>query len=244
MAQAERERSLILLADDHPTNRAVIKRQLNQLGYACESAHDGESALKLWKSGRFALLLTDLHMPRRDGYALTTAIREDEQRRGRARAPVIALSATVSTEGVERSRAAGIDDFLAKPAPLAVLATTLQRYLPLQRFASNAASNPAVASNHAPARGLPDPELLADFLRSTREDLVAMHAALANGNAAAVAHEAHRIKGASRLIDASALGDCAARIEAAARAGNMNPVDSGIVELEEAVNKLAATNGC
>jgi CheY-like chemotaxis protein/HPt (histidine-containing phosphotransfer) domain-containing protein/anti-sigma regulatory factor (Ser/Thr protein kinase) len=236
VAEAEREGSLILLADDHPTNRAVIKRQINQLGYACETANDGEAAWQLWKSGRFALLLTDLHMPRRDGYALAEAIRADEQRRGRARAPVIALSATVSAEGVERSRAAGIDDFLAKPAPLAVLANMLQRYLPLQRFASGA-TNPAVATNPAQDR-----ELIADFLRSTREDLVAMRAALANGDAEAVAREAHRIKGASRLIDANGLADCAARIEAAARASNLNPVDGGIVELEEEVNKLAAAN--
>src|SRR5690348_911063 len=62
VAEAAREGSLILLADDHPTNRAVIARQLNQLGYASESAHDGETALQMWRSGKYALLLTDLHM--------------------------------------------------------------------------------------------------------------------------------------------------------------------------------------
>src|SRR5262249_41350219 len=110
VADAAREGSLILLVDDHPTNRAVVARQLNQLGYACETAHDGESALVQWKSGRFALLLTDLHMPRLDGYALTAAVRADESAHGKSRAPVIALSANVSTEEIERSRAAGVDD--------------------------------------------------------------------------------------------------------------------------------------
>ncbi|MFI4970713.1 MAG: response regulator [Lysobacterales bacterium] len=74
--------------------------------------------MQLWRSGRFALLLTDLHMPRDDGYALAAAVRADERTRGRTRKPVIAISANVSAEEVERSRAAGIDDFLAKPTPL------------------------------------------------------------------------------------------------------------------------------
>jgi CheY-like chemotaxis protein/HPt (histidine-containing phosphotransfer) domain-containing protein len=238
VAEAEREGSLILLADDHPTNRAVIARQINQLGYACESANDGEAAWTLWKSGRFALLMTDLHMPRRDGYALAAAVRADEQRSGRARAPVIALSATVNAEGVERSRVAGIDDFLAKPAPLAVLASALHRYLPLQHFATQAAPTAAASPNP-----VPDRELLDDFLRSTREDLAALHAALASGDAAAVAREAHRIKGASGLIDATALAACAARVEAAARANDLDPVKAGVIELEAEVKRFAAAHG-
>mgnify|MGYP003516168346 FL=1 len=40
--QAEAERSLILIVDDHPTNRVVVARQLALAGYACESANDGE----------------------------------------------------------------------------------------------------------------------------------------------------------------------------------------------------------
>ena len=43
--EAEREGRLILLVDDHPTNRAVIARQLQQIGYACETAADGEEGL-------------------------------------------------------------------------------------------------------------------------------------------------------------------------------------------------------
>jgi signal transduction histidine kinase/CheY-like chemotaxis protein/HPt (histidine-containing phosphotransfer) domain-containing protein len=233
--EAEREGSLILLADDHPTNRAVIKRQINQLGYACECAGDGDAALQMWKSGRFALLLTDLHMPRRDGYALASAVREEERRSRRVHTPIIALSATISAEGVERSRAAGIDDFLAKPAPLAVLATALQRYLPLPDNGAGAAP--------APVSPLPDQELLADFLRSTHEDLAALSEAFAKGDATAIAHEAHRIRGASGLVEAAALAACAGRIEAAANANDLDQLKAKIAELEVEVSRFAAANG-
>ncbi len=234
IAEAELEGSLILLADDHPTNRAVIKRQINQLGYACECAIDGDAALQLWKSGRFALVLTDLHMPRRDGYALAVAIREDEQRNTRKHTPIIALSATISAEGVERSRAAGIDDFLAKPAPLAVLANALQRYLPLHGLIA--------ATTLAPASPTLDRELVADFLRSTHEDLAALSAALARNDTTAIAHEAHRIRGASGLVEATVLAACAGRIEAAARVNDLAQIKMGIAELSAEVGRFAAAN--
>jgi signal transduction histidine kinase/DNA-binding response OmpR family regulator len=246
VADAAREGSLILLADDHPTNRAVIARQLNQLGYACETANDGEAALQLWKSGQFSLLLTDLHMPRRDGYALAEAIRTGERTTRARRAPIVAMSANVSTEEVERSRAAGIDDFLAKPTPLALLANALERYLPLSQFAAAqmiataTAQIPAVVKSVVAEPAL-DRELLRDFLQSTQQDLIALNAALTNHDAAAAAHEAHRIKGASGLVSATALAACAARIEAAARAGTLEGARADADELAAEVRRFAGT---
>jgi signal transduction histidine kinase/CheY-like chemotaxis protein/HPt (histidine-containing phosphotransfer) domain-containing protein len=241
VAEAEREGSLILLADDHPTNRAVIARQLNQLGYACEGAHDGEAALQMWKSGRFALLLTDLHMPKRDGYALAQAIRADEMAQHRPRAPVIALSANVSTEEVERSRSVGVDDFIAKPTPLNVLAGILHRYLPLQRFIAKTA--PAAAATGVFAQSGLDRGLIEDFLYATRDDLVALRAALAKDDAGAVMHEAHRIKGASGLVGASALAAVAVRIESAGRSADLAAAKAGLTDLETEVAHFAAANG-
>jgi PAS domain S-box-containing protein len=68
----------ILLAEDNETNREVIGEQLRLLGYACEMAQDGRIALQMWRATpwRFALLLTDCHMPNMDGFALTKALRE------------------------------------------------------------------------------------------------------------------------------------------------------------------------
>jgi CheY-like chemotaxis protein len=244
VAEAAREGSLILLADDHPTNRAVIARQLNQLGYACESAHDGETALQMWRSGRYALLLTDLHMPRRDGYGLADAVRKDESTRGGRRAPIIALSANVSTEEVERSRMAGIDDFIAKPTPLPLLGAVLQRYLPLQRFTADATARAGVETTKPRPRAVAgvDPGLIEDFLHTTHEDLAALRLALDGNDAAGVAHEAHRIKGAAGLIGATALAAVAARIETAARAGSLARAQADIAALDTEVERFAAAN--
>ena len=233
--QAANEGSLVLLVDDHPTNRAVIGRQLNQLGYACQSCADGESALALWRDGRFSLVLTDLHMPRRDGFALARAVREEESAAGMKRLPIVALSATVSAEEVERSRAAGIDDFLAKPVPLALLARTLARYLPLPEAAADAAPPPAIDSSV-------DHGLIADFAQSTRHDLAELKGALARNDADAAAREAHRIKGASGLIGASDLVALAGRIETAARARTLGAAKAHIEEFEAAFARFGVMN--
>jgi DNA-binding NarL/FixJ family response regulator len=75
VAEAEREGSLVLVAEDHPVNRSVLQRQLAALGYAVELAEDGAVAFERWKSGRYAIVLTDCHMPNMDGYDLVRAIR-------------------------------------------------------------------------------------------------------------------------------------------------------------------------
>jgi len=232
--EAERSGRLILLVDDHPTNRAVISRQLRQLGYACDVAGDGESALERWRAARYALLLTDLHMPRRDGYALAEAVRADERAGLRPHRPIVAMSANVSTEEVERSRAAGIDDFIAKPAPLQLLAAALQRYLPFDRAATSA---PTVAPLAV------DADLLRDYVGSTRQDLAALAAAVAARDAGAIAREAHRIKGASGLVGADAVATRAAQIENAAHASPPAPMADDLADLGRLLDDFAGAHG-
>jgi CheY-like chemotaxis protein len=69
---------LILLAEDNETNRDVLREQLRLLGYCADTAEDGQVALEKWRSGLYALLLTDCHMPHMNGFALTQAIRTAE----------------------------------------------------------------------------------------------------------------------------------------------------------------------
>ncbi|MGO4779527.1 response regulator, partial [Lysobacter sp. 2RAB21] len=131
LATAERERSLILLIDDHPTNRLVIARQLALAGYACEAVDGGEEGLQRWRSGRYALVLSDVHMPGLDGYGLARAIRAEEAHSSEAaRTPIVALTASALKGEAEACLAAGMDDCLVKPVAVARLAATLRRWLP------------------------------------------------------------------------------------------------------------------
>ncbi len=248
--EAECERSLVLLVDDHPTNRQVIQRQLALAGYASEVAEDGIEGLERWRSGRYALVLSDVHMPRMDGYQLARAIRDDEARRGAAATPIVALTASALKGEAERCLAAGMDDYLAKPVGIQALGACLQRWLPhtatAQPLSVEQGASIQTANNEqvvAAQAGLPqlahpptletavldeltggDPGearvLLADFLASTSEDLAQLEALREGGDLQGLTRQAHKIKGAAKLVGALELGDAAALLEAAGRGGD------------------------
>ncbi len=120
----------ILIAEDHPVNQQVILRQLHLLGYPAEVCGDGAAALAAWRQRPFALVITDCHMPRMDGFQLTAAIRAEEASSGR-RTPIVALTANAMSGEAEHCSAAGMDVYLAKPVELPRLKEALDRLLPI-----------------------------------------------------------------------------------------------------------------
>ncbi len=129
-AQALAGGQLLLLAEDNETNREVMQEQLRLQGYACEVAEDGLQALALWQNnpGRYAMLLTDCHMPNLDGFGLTAAIRAQEP--AGTRLPIIAVTANAMQGEAERCRERGMNDYLSKPLRMNELAVMLKRWMP------------------------------------------------------------------------------------------------------------------
>jgi signal transduction histidine kinase/CheY-like chemotaxis protein/HPt (histidine-containing phosphotransfer) domain-containing protein len=119
---------MLLVAEDDDVNRRVISRQLALLGYAADMAVDGEQALEMWRAKPYTLVVTDLHMPRRDGYELAQAIRAEEAHEARDRVPIVALTANAITGEANRAKALGIDDYLTKPLKLDLLAQALAQW--------------------------------------------------------------------------------------------------------------------
>ena len=223
----------ILVAEDDEVNRKVIGRQLQLLGRSAELACDGEEALGLWRRGQYALLLTDLHMPRLDGYALARAIREDEARSGRARRPIIAVTANALRGEAERARAAGIDAYLTKPLQLAQLRAALEgAEAAVQHPPADAAPDGGPAVDAGPPLDVAVLEQLVgsaeacvrEFLelyrRSAHELRTALHAASAAGDAAGAGAVAHKLKSSSRSVGALALGELCAELERLFKAGD------------------------
>ncbi|MGH8145149.1 MAG: ATP-binding protein, partial [Rhodanobacteraceae bacterium] len=264
--EARREHSLVLVVDDHATNREVLTRQLARAGFACETVTDGEEGLRRWQSGDYALVLTDIHMPRMDGYQLTAAIRKSERKRHLARTPIIAVTANVSKGEPEHCLAMGMDAFLGKPLRIAQLSTTLRRWLPHVEFfvtKSVAVAEDVTYPDDIP----PDSEtllaapvapidletlreiagsdetlarnLLNDFLASARKDLVGLYAALAAGDLREAIREAHRIKGAAALVGARDVHLAATNTEQAGRAGGLDFTRDNADALAKALEILA-----
>lgn len=262
--QAQRQGSLILLIDDHPTNRLVIARQLALAGYASESAGSGEEALPRWRSGRYALLLSDVHMPGMDGYALARAVRSEEARERRPRTPIVALTASALKGEAEACLSAGMDDYLVKPVAVARLAACLRHWLPHTAAAGEGAADetgpdqvaaeesaldePAADASHVldreVLRGLlaedegDGREVLDDFLATAAQDRDALQAARRDGDIGAIQRQAHRIKGAAALIGAHELERTAMALEQAARAQDWALALPLLSDLETALERL------
>jgi CheY-like chemotaxis protein/HPt (histidine-containing phosphotransfer) domain-containing protein len=255
-ADAEAEGTLILVADDHSTNRMLLRGQLNLLGYACETAEGGREAFDLWASGRFALLITDCHMPEMDGYALARAIREREAGTNGRRISIIACTANALEGEAQACLAAGMDGYLAKPVELRALLAALDRWLPLreapqQRSAGrrDIAGRPGAKADAARLDRTKlaeltggderlEREILADFWSAMDDDTAQLAAAVESGDCDATARVSHRIKGASRMVGAIALSTICEKIEAAGRSADQATILAQHAPLEREMKKL------
>jgi len=235
---------LILVAEDNLTNRDVLQEQLRLLGYAADSAADGQQALAMWRKKPYALLLTDCHMPRMDGFALTAAIRASEP--AGQRLPIIAVSANAMPGEAERCMALGMDAYLSKPVRLRELSALLARWLPAQRTAAapeatpqetivNIATSPSVTRatgqfdiwNSTNLNELvgDDPQvhqrLLQRFLENALQQCETIQSAAAQGDLATLLTQAHNLKSAARSVGALALADLCQQLESASSAQDL-----------------------
>ena len=119
-------KSLILIADDRPSSRELLRLVLERDGYDVLEAEDGEQAVDRARSGNPDLILLDLQMPGLDGYAVLAALRSEPRFR---RLPVLALTASAMRGDREKIMEAGFTDYLAKPAGPELLRDTVARLL-------------------------------------------------------------------------------------------------------------------
>ncbi|MDQ8165716.1 MAG: response regulator [Gemmatimonadota bacterium] len=119
----------VLVADDNPVNVLVLKAMLEPYGVRADVAADGVEVLEALKIAAYDLILLDLYMPRLDGRGAAKAIREREAASGRPRAPIVAVTASVTEEDRASCLASGMDDYVGKPVARDVLDATLKRWL-------------------------------------------------------------------------------------------------------------------
>lgn len=118
---------VILCAEDQPTNRLVLERQLVRLGYPFEMTNNGCEALEKWKAGDYPVVLTDCHMPEMDGFELTEEIRRIEHEENRPRTIVVAVTANALVGESDHCLRCGMDEYISKPLELAKLWALLER---------------------------------------------------------------------------------------------------------------------
>jgi signal transduction histidine kinase/ActR/RegA family two-component response regulator len=119
----------VLAAEDNPVNQLVLKTLLHQLGIALTVVENGALAVEAWRDGAFDIILMDVQMPEMDGPTAAAAIRQAEAETGRARTPIVALTANVMPHQVAHYRLVGMDGHVAKPVEIALLAAAMEAAL-------------------------------------------------------------------------------------------------------------------
>jgi signal transduction histidine kinase/ActR/RegA family two-component response regulator len=119
----------ILAAEDNPTNQMVIKTLLSQVGVEPTVVEDGREALLAWERQAWDVILMDIQMPVMDGVAATRAIRSRELETGRARTPIIAVTANAMAHQLVEYEAAGMELVVPKPIDAATLFGAIEQVL-------------------------------------------------------------------------------------------------------------------
>jgi PAS domain S-box-containing protein len=105
----------VLAAEDNAMNQLVLKTLLGQIGVEPEIVADGQAALEAWEREAWDVILMDVQMPVMDGPTATALIRARERSEGRARTPIVALTANAMPHQIAEYLQSGMDGFVAKP---------------------------------------------------------------------------------------------------------------------------------
>lgn len=120
------EMKQILIVEDKPTSRELLRTVLEQQGYEVVEAEDGEQALLRIREHVPDLVLMDLQMPAKNGYDVLRELRTDSRF---DKLPVIAVTANAMPEDRDKVMAAGFTGYISKPVALARLREEVKRLL-------------------------------------------------------------------------------------------------------------------
>ncbi|MEQ1651243.1 MAG: response regulator, partial [Hyphomicrobium sp.] len=242
----QKARARVLLAEDNPVNLEVAKQYLVELGCRVTVAENGQEAIAAFSSSPFDLILMDCQMPVLDGLSATAKIREMEVEFGRARTPIVAVTANAYEDDRRACIDAGMDGYLSKPFSPEQLSDIILKWVP----ASEAGAEHVTEI-------LPD-ALDAEFtgmLRGSRPQffmrILELFAAFApgameemrRGNAAkdgeAIVRAAHSLKSSSANIGANRLAELSTRLQLICTGGwDAAPVNATIEDIGAELDRV------
>lgn len=138
----------ILAADDIEQNRKLLSIVLEKQGHQVTLAQNGQEAIDAWQAQPYDVILMDVQMPVMDGLNASMHIRAQEEKTGRTKTPIIALTASVLEQDRLAAAAAGMDGFASKPIELHLLLAEIQRVLQLEPLAITLPLKESAATTH------------------------------------------------------------------------------------------------
>jgi PAS domain S-box-containing protein len=175
----------LLVVDDGRDNRFLIGQFLKNSDCHLTFCQNGAEAVSAVPLDPPDAILMDMYMPVMDGYEATRRIRQWEQAQGHSRTPIIALTASVQPQDIQRCLHSGCDVYLAKPVRKPTLISALEEAL------TGKGGCPGLLPADESLRGI-----LPVFFEERQEDLLRLNQAISENDGAALAFLGHRLKGA------------------------------------------------
>jgi signal transduction histidine kinase/DNA-binding response OmpR family regulator len=246
----------VLLAEDTLSSQKVVVRILQRRGHTVQVADTGARAVELVRGHEFDVVLMDVQMPAMDGLEATRHIRRLEDS-GKARLPVVAMTAHAMRGDRERCLEAGVDAYLAKPIHADELIAMVEQMAagggPRKASGpSRAGAGPETASEpetpfhaaEALARCAGQREILTEMVSFYQDNIRAwineLRAAAAAGSAAELARLGHRLRSTLIYLAAHRAEALAGQVEQLGASGDLGGAAAALEELTVALGDLEA----
>ncbi|MEZ5650129.1 MAG: ATP-binding protein [Burkholderiaceae bacterium] len=232
----------LLVADDSPENRQLVRVVLEDAGIEVVEAENGQEACRLATSEHFDVVLMDMQMPVMDGYTATRTLREKG-----VRLPIIAFTAHALTGFDKEIREVGCDNYLTKPIDINAMLELLSQYLrghvveltagpaALPMFGGAPANNDErhdISPLHSRLAGVERLRpIIAGFVERLPERMDAIRQAQQRGDLTELAGHAHWLKGSAGSVGFDAFTEPSAKLERAAKGGDANAVGRHLDEV-------------
>jgi two-component system, NarL family, sensor histidine kinase EvgS len=241
----------VLIVDDQPITRALLSRAVSARGLAVDSANNGQEALSMWINERYPLVITDCHMPVKDGYALSQDIRQFEQTKQLKQlkqTTIIAWSADIDKDDQDKCLKAGMNNFLKKPINFDQLNHLLSTFTKQSSEETTIKDDVKALKQDYQSpidytilnQIVPDPskqfKVINDLLNYINKDYPSLQQYAETQNLNELKNSAHRLKGACKMVGANDIANVFATIES-------EVLDISLSDIELLLNKLGgATN--
>ncbi|MFA6121525.1 MAG: PAS domain S-box protein [Sideroxydans sp.] len=240
-----RQRLNLLLAEDNAVNQLLAVRVLEKMGHTVTVANNGQEAVDHWQNTEFDAILMDVDMPVMNGYEATQRIRELEKGAGK-HIRIVAMTAHAMVGAREECLSHGMDGYLTKPIDNDALWHELDSLAQGVVRKDTPLGKPvralAVADFGKARQTMDDSKALFDeivhlFLEDAPPHIEKIKKGMAQGEADAVRHSAHALKGMVGIFAADRTMQAAAKVETMA---GKPDVQEAVSELEAALDELVA----
>lgn len=235
------QKAKILLIEDNEINQKLTVKILNNAGFTCDVASDGSKGVKAYESTPYDLILMDCQMPVMDGYEATRKIRQIENNsQNNKQIPIIALTADVLGEVVNKCYSSGMNDYISKPVMAEKLIEIIKKHLPKDFGFMIEETEPikvnSVISKFANNNGFSIEEAREFFQESIEQIPMIIEdvfQTISGGDFGQITQKAHLMKGVCKNLMLDVLSDLTLKLENAAKMHDMQSCNHLFNEIKQ-----------